>query len=279
MFIIIAGISISKSKEYAFIQVVSNFQQKNKLIKFPITDLKNKIDSNGFSIANNHFNSKNITINLDELNVNISFSNREDWKRSLINPNIMGFLSFVPKVECKHDVLTIDAEINGSFKIKENEFTFHNGKGYVEKNWGRSFPNEYLWVHANQFKDNDISLQFAIAKPKWLLFSPTVYIGYVKFNKISLLGSHRLSLISIYQSNNSIFLKITKLKRIIYVEIKLKMPVTLFSPEDGEIKSLINEYLNSEVDLVIEKRKLFKPNTTILVDNSSLSTAEVQNVI
>lgn len=278
MLILIAGISISKSSEYAFIQVISNKHKKNKIFKFPIEVVSNRKGNDGFLIANNQFNSKNIQVNLEDLMIDITLKRKVEWKRSLVNPNIMGFLSFIPMVQCKHDILIIDSEIEGVLKTKNNVFRFKKGKGYIEKNWGRSFPKNYLWIHANQFSDKNTSLQFAIAKPKWFLFSPTVYIGYLMFDKISHIGTHRLSLTSVHQSNNSILIKIIKPRKIIQITLKLKLPVQLLSPEEGEIKSLITEYLNSEVHLTIEKRKLFKSNTFFHKDLSSLSTAEVENI-
>ncbi|QII81181.1 hypothetical protein G7057_00970 [Jeotgalibaca arthritidis] len=37
------------------------------------------------------------------------------------------------------------------------------GKGYIEKDWGRSFPKNYIWIQSNHFNDNQRSLFFSYA--------------------------------------------------------------------------------------------------------------------
>lgn len=277
--IVIAGISISKKSEYAFIQIASSLNKHTKLHKFSISLLENSKIGNGFKIENNKFSLDKIILNLDIIQLDITICNRNDWKSNFINPTIMGVLSFIPKVECKHDVLTMNSVVTGTVQFNNRVIKFDNGKGYIEKSWGKSFPDEYIWLHANQFSYKDLSVQFAIAKPKWMTFTPKVYIGYVLFHKTIHIGSHRFSQVKVIRHKEEFYITIKKLTKIIYIHIKTKEPVKLLGPNNGEIRNMITEYLKSEIELIIVKRNLFSKNAVILKDISKLSTSEIHNYI
>ncbi|MEZ4893124.1 MAG: tocopherol cyclase family protein [Saprospiraceae bacterium] len=36
--------------------------------------------------------------------------------------------------------------------INGEELDFTGGKGYMEKDWGRSFPSAYFWMQTNHFR-------------------------------------------------------------------------------------------------------------------------------
>jgi hypothetical protein len=50
------------------------------------------------------------------------------------------------------------------------------GRGYIEKDWGRSFPSGYIWMQANHFQQEGISLKSSIARIPWLGSSFTGFI-------------------------------------------------------------------------------------------------------
>ena len=36
--------------------------------------------------------------------------------------------------------------VNGVLMINNEEIDINNGKGYIEKDWGTSFPKKYIWI-------------------------------------------------------------------------------------------------------------------------------------
>lgn len=275
--ILIAGISISTTEKFSFIQIASNYNEEVELYKFPLSELKPSADSFYFKIGDNEFGPDRIVINIGQINADIQLTNSIHWKRSFLRPNIMGFLSFVPKVECKHDVITIKTDVSGYINLEKQKIVFEHGDGYIEKNWGSSFPKEYMWLHANQFKNKELSLQFAIAKPKWIFARPKVHIGYVMLDNPIHFGSHRLSTVKVRAKNDSISITIKTSKHIIHVIVNNRAPVNLMGPKKGQLQNEIAEYLNSEIELILIKRKLLKRNIEVIRDISSLSTTETHN--
>lgn len=275
--ILIAGISISKSEKYSFIQVASNYSEKVSLFKFPLSELAAAEDHFEFRIGKNLFSQNRISFDLGDINGEITLTNNVNWKRSFLNPNIMGFLSFIPRVECKHDVITINTEVQGEINLPEHNVQFDKGDGYIEKNWGSSFPKKYMWLHANQFKNKELSLQFAIAKPKWFFLRPQVYIGYVMNGKIIHFATHRLCLVKIQDHKSHTLVKIQKLRRTILIKIKNESPVSLIGPKKGGLNNSIHEYLKSDIELIVSKKVLFGKSIETIRDTSVLSTTEMHN--
>lgn len=67
--------------------------------------------------------------------------------------DIMGPFSLFHHMECNHGVLSLGHELHGSLTINGEKLTFCGGRGYVEKDWGSSFPKSYLWTQSNDFTE------------------------------------------------------------------------------------------------------------------------------
>lgn len=66
-------------------------------------------------------------------------------------PTIMGPFSYLPGMECIHSVISLSHTLTGSLTINGRPVDFTLGKGYVEKDWGSSFPKRYVWLQSNHF--------------------------------------------------------------------------------------------------------------------------------
>lgn len=76
--------------------------------------------------------------------------------------NIMGPFSIVPKMECNHGILSLTHRLSGSLNINGKEIDFNNGYGYIERDWGKSFPKTYTWLHFKEDgSENTISVSIA----------------------------------------------------------------------------------------------------------------------
>lgn len=80
----------------------------------------------------------------------------------LLHSDIMGPFRFLP-MECRHGILSMAHETAGSISVEGTVYRFDGGTGYIEKDSGRSFPRDYLWVQCNTFREPG-SLVLAVAK-------------------------------------------------------------------------------------------------------------------
>lgn len=69
------------------------------------------------------------------------------------NGDIMGPFRFLP-MQCRHTVISMNHALSGKVTLNGRELDFTGGKGYIEGDSGRSFPQSYTWVQCNDFDRN-----------------------------------------------------------------------------------------------------------------------------
>jgi hypothetical protein len=121
-------------------------------------------------VGDNHFSSKKVTLNLPqlkgELNITTDF---KPWPVTLASPGIMGWYGLVPFMECFHGIVSFSHQLEGQLEVEGKSQSFTNGKGYIEKDWGRNFPSGYIWLHSNHLQNyEDASLIGSAAIIPWL---------------------------------------------------------------------------------------------------------------
>ena len=76
------------------------------------------------------------------------------------------------------------AKLNGALVARKavdgENINFENGRGYIEKDWGTSFPKKYCWIQCNNFASSEDSLFFSIAHIPFLGFEFMGFIGILK---------------------------------------------------------------------------------------------------
>lgn len=78
--------------------------------------------------------------------------------------DIMGAFRYLPFMACRHGILSMRHPVNGSVTLNGKELRFQNAVGYIETDWGRSFPSEYLWTQCNRFKNSGCSIFLSAAE-------------------------------------------------------------------------------------------------------------------
>ena len=57
---------------------------------------------------------------------------------------------------------------DGSLTLGDRTWSLADGRGYIEKDWGKAFPSGYLWMHSNHFSGSETSLMASIALIPWM---------------------------------------------------------------------------------------------------------------
>ena len=78
-----------------------------------------------------------------------------------LKSDIMGPFRFFP-MECRHSVVSMNHEVSGHLLLNGENLEFR-GRGYIEGDSGKSFPENYTWIQCNAFED-DISVMVSIAR-------------------------------------------------------------------------------------------------------------------
>ncbi len=267
---LIPGISLTKNDSHAFIQVIDGITGESEYISYNIDefswDKKNLYLKIGSSVFTDKYTDLNILSKKFKISGRLKYTNSINYPGKIFSPGIMGWYSFVPFMECKHGVVSVNHDLTGSLTINSNEVDFNNGKGYIEKDWGTSFPEAWLWVQANNFNDRNISFHFSVAKIPWL---GKYFIGFIAFlyynNRFCMFSTYNNSAISeIKHSPGTIdFILENSTNRLIIKVVKSTFG-ELRAPVSGDMSRRIKESIDSEVFLTL----LDKSNNLIYTDSS-----------
>jgi tocopherol cyclase len=170
-FAVIPGIFLGPNG-YSFVQVLDGSTGESDFFTFPVEQFHAEKGNFDIQIENNRFQLDRILLDIktSEKTVQgeINFNGVNGWPVSIKSPGIMGWYAWVPRMECYHAVLGFDHKIIGTLQIDHRVLDFNNGRGYIEKDWGKSFPKGYVWMQSNHFQDQGVSLTASAAMIPWI---------------------------------------------------------------------------------------------------------------
>ena len=106
----------------------------------------------------------------------VGFGPWAPWPVTARSPGIMGWYRYVPRMECYHGVLSMEHSLDGRLSIDGEDINFHGGRGYIEKDWGRSFPSSWVWAQSNHFSRAGVSVTCSVARIPWVSGS---FVGHI----------------------------------------------------------------------------------------------------
>jgi tocopherol cyclase len=168
---IIPGVILGQN-EHAFIQALDGVEGTTAYHTFPIQDFRAGEDHFTIEIGKNSFNSSHLSVAVEgpegQLTGEIRLGSLNPWPVSLISPGIMGWFAWVPRMECYHGVLSFDHSLDGELTFNGKTMDFRGGHGYIEKDWGQSFPSAWVWFQSNHFKGRSVCITASVAMIPWI---------------------------------------------------------------------------------------------------------------
>jgi tocopherol cyclase len=251
-FAIIPGVAMDENEnKHAFIQVLDGKKLKSEYFKFDFDHFL--ADSNNFqiSIKNNQFSNNRIYLDIPTINGNLNFSEQVPWPKKWYSPGIMGPYSFIPFMECNHGILSMDHSIDGKLNVNEHIIDFAKGKGYIEKDWGKSFPSAYIWMQSNHFNNQKVSIKTSIAKIPWLSGS---FIGFicglwVNNELIQFTTYNKTQLKKVFADKNKVDIVMSNQQYKIEIIAHCRASTSLASPISGFMDGRINESMTAKIEI------------------------------
>lgn len=168
---IIPGV-IQGEDKHAFVQVMDGSDGKTEYFTFPFDQFQAEFPQFRLRIDGNEFNSNHLNLSIQQpeglLVGEIQFGALNPWPVTPFSPGVMGWYSWVPKMECYHGVLSFDHSLQGSISFNGKEMDFSGGRGYIEKDWGKSFPAAWVWFQSNHFKNVTACITGSVAIIPWI---------------------------------------------------------------------------------------------------------------
>jgi tocopherol cyclase len=167
---IIPGVALYDEKDrHAFIQIIDGVNQHSYYHRFDISEVSFSKKELDFSIGKNRFTSSSATLAVEEINGQINFPNINPLSSSILNPGIMGWYSFTPFMQCYHGIVSLYHKLDGQTQGSFGNINWNKGIGYIEKDWGTSFPKCWIWAHSNNFQsDVPVSIMASVAHIPWM---------------------------------------------------------------------------------------------------------------
>jgi tocopherol cyclase len=277
---VIPGISISEdgSTKHAFIQIIDGKIAETKYINFPIEDFYFSKEDFLIKIGNNVFSKDSIVLDIqrDSLSIigKVYMKNLAELKsKNKQTQKIMGWYYKVPFMECYHGVVSLNHDLYGEIKTNNRSFRFDGGRGYIEKDWGKSMPSSWIWIQTNSFKNSNSSFMLSIAKIPWLGFSFTGFLGFYYINnEMVRFGTYSRAKVKLEkQEKNNLNLNIFLKDKVLEIQTLKNSSGMLKAPVNGNMNRRISEGIDAELTLkIIDKNKKM-----LFIDRSITTGLEV----
>lgn len=275
-FAFIPGIAMDEQGEqHAFIQVLDGKAKSAAYFRFSAADFSAASDCFEIGVGKSRFTGNGMQLALDDYSGSLRFKNTVPWPNKWYSPGIMGPYTFVPLMECYHGIVSMDHALEGTLNIRGKAIDFSGGRGYIEKDWGHSFPSAYFWMQSNHFSRPGISFKASVAKIPWLRGSFVGFIAGLYVNK-------QLYRFTTYNGTKLLRSMATKKQVELLMENKkysLKVlafrdhATELTSPISGIMDGRISESMTSELEITLSEKKSGKILFNDTGQNAALEVA------
>ncbi|MDA3956106.1 tocopherol cyclase family protein [Oceanispirochaeta sp.] len=250
----IPGVSLSREGNHCFIQVIDGISGQTWYCSYPLESFE--ADRKHFSIrlGDSLFSQEGCRIRIDEKDLQVSgdlqYEQSLSFPRSFSNPGIMGWFSYIPGMECRHDVLSMNHFIKGELLFNQQKIDFTEGLGYIEKDWGWNFPSSYIWLQCNNFDEPDTSFMLAVAL---IPLGPICFTGFLGFfhnrGQTRVFGTwNRWRISSLdFQGIGKGSFTLTDGKESLSCRVEGKEGGSLKAPAKGAMSQVIKESVNSDI--------------------------------
>ncbi|WXG40868.1 MAG: tocopherol cyclase family protein [Candidatus Freyarchaeum deiterrae] len=256
---IIPGVSLGSSKEvsHSFIQVLNGVEGTSSYHTYSLGDFSYSKNNFEIWIGKNYFSLNGIKLNIEgseaRIKGELKFKNLIGWPVKFTSPGAMGWYAFLPFLETYHGILSLNHDIDGNITFNDQKVNFSGGKGYIEKDWGSSFPSAYIWMQSNHFDEKNASITASIARVPLLGRSSTGFIvGFLYNNKLyKFTANTGAKIIKLQKKANLITASFRDKMHLLEIEAAKEKGAELASPILGEMAGRINETLKAKINVTL----------------------------
>jgi hypothetical protein len=155
---------ISTRDPHAFIQIITSNPLVTTYVRYPLESFR--AHEQGYRLGNSWFSPDRLVLDVEDATLavrgELHLSQLTPIHRNLYAPNIMGPFAYLGNMECNHGVVSMSHRVHGLITVNGESWSFTDQVGYLEKDWGRSFPRRYVWIQGNHF-DQDAAIMISVA--------------------------------------------------------------------------------------------------------------------
>jgi tocopherol cyclase len=276
----IPGIFIHRETEqsHAFIQVLDGNSGSAHYHRFPADAFVAEKQAFAVDIGRSHFQRDAIRLDIDDeigrIHGELHFENQHPWPVSWYAPGVMGPFGWLPFMECYHGIVSLDHTIHGRLSIYGVDIDFTGGRGYMEKDWGQSFPTGYIWQQSNHFETAGTSLtaSFATIPNLGRTFAGFIVGLWHAGRLYSFTTYNRSRIDAIAVTDTSVRWSLSNPQVTLQVEATRAEGGLLLGPEREAMHKRVDETLKSEIRATLTDRQR---GTTIFTGTGRHAALEV----
>lgn len=248
---VIPGISLARGDPHAFIQTLTG--RTSHYHRFPVDSFHYGTREFQIEVGENLFSLSTMRLRIPGLHADLSIVSDVRWPSSPLSPNSMGWYAYMRFMECYHGIIVVDGTVEG--EVNGRRIT--DGRFYLEKDWGASFPRGWIWLQCNSFP-NRASITCSVAR---VPFRRRVFTGFIAalwdgkaLHRFATYTGARIEALEIYESSVRLVLADTH-KRLSIRAARPGASVTggeLISPVDGAMEGRIAESIDATVEARLE---------------------------
>lgn len=257
----IPGISTgtSRYKRHAFIQFADNTNQLPIYKPYSIHSFSYSDQPFVIDIDRCSFSDQGMIININTKDYSIKgeleFSSFTDIERTTIMPTIMGYYRYIPFMECFHSIISLHHTLKGYLKVNDRLIDFTNGTGYLEKDFGTSFPSQWVWIHSNTFRNKGTSLMCSIASIPFMrkTFTGFLCVFYIDHREYRFATYLKGKITKLSCSKNRTFIEIQQDNLTLQIRTMYDNGNVLIAPKNGDMNRKIVESMSAKLKVSLIK--------------------------
>lgn len=252
----IPGISLCSGDSHCFIQIIDS-QGGSKYISRPVLDFEYSLDKFFIKVGESTFTEDGFKIEItgkDNIHGTALFKNKVKYPKSIAHPGIMGPFSYLPILECKHDVIFMRFGVEGEIILNGEKVSFNGAVGYIEKDWGSSFPEPYIWAQSNHFGNSDASFMLSVAKVTVLGMQFTGIISYLyNRGKVYNIATYNGAFIKAMNWGGNAGIVVKEPKYSLEIDLRQGESFVLKAPSAGTMNREVKESGDGVIELALKQ--------------------------
>lgn len=242
--------------EHAFLQVVQEGRPV-RYLRFPPQAFHGAVDRFECRLDESLFSDAGVNLNVEGAKGEVRFSELSPWPVRWTSPGVMGWYAWVPFMQCYHGVVSLDHALEGQLVVGDETYDFDGGRGYIEKDWGFSFPKRWVWMQSNSFDEPGVCVSISIADVPWLGYSfPGFLIGFWRRNKLIRMTTYTGAKITQLSKNqDGVVLSAQSGRFQLEAHVMGGAPVSIFCPSQENMEGVVREHVGATLRIKLEDRK------------------------
>lgn len=243
---LIPGVTRRDDDPHAFVQHIDGSGGSASYHRYELHEFSYGRDVFWVSVGGSRFSLQEVSARLPGLNIDLRVREPQLWRGTILQPGTMGWYSFVPFMECKHGIIVMDAVVSGAI-----DGTSVEGRLYVEKDYGRSFPNAWIWLQSNSFGEPGASVTASIANVPFVGGAFTGFLAGLavdgELHKFTTYLGARIETIEV--DDRSVLVVLANARERLEITAAREAGAELVAPADGAMRGRVVETLRSSVDV------------------------------